>query len=156
MKVSDLMTTPARTCRLSDDLGVPARLMWECDCGAVPVVDDAGKAVGMVTDRDIAMACYLQGKSPQTVLVSSITSRPLVSVRPDDGLAAAEQAMSDAQVRRVPVIDGGGQPLGILSLNDLARNVRPLAKDELGPVPVASTLAAICAPRVPMAVAPPR
>jgi CBS domain-containing protein len=150
MKVSDLMTAPAHTCRLEDDLSVPACMMWERDLGAVPVVDDFGKAVAMITDRDIAMACCLQDRAPRAIRVSSIVSRRLISVRPDDDVSTVEQAMRAAQVRRVPVIDAGGAPIGVLSLNDLARNVRRNARDSLGPEPIASTLAAICAPRVPM------
>ena len=147
MKVSELMTAPARACRLNDDLSVPARIMWECDCGSVAVLDELGHVVGMITDRDIAMACYLQNCAPCGIQVSSIASKGLTSVRPEDELSFAEQAMREAQVRRVPVVDGNGQPLGVLSLNDLARNVRRDGRDSLGAEPVAKTLAAICAPR---------
>src|SRR5438105_10594991 len=147
MKVSELMSTPANTCRLDDDLSAAACIMWDCDCGTVPVVDGDGRCVGMITDRDIAMACYTQNKSPREILVSSIASRALVAVKPNDDVSKAEQAMCSAQVRRVPVLGDRGEPVGVLSLTDLARNVRRNGRDSLGPEPVATTLAAISTPR---------
>jgi Mg/Co/Ni transporter MgtE len=60
--VRDLMTTAVRSCTTGDNLQRAAQIMWESDCGVVPVVDRDGRLVGMITDRDICMAAYTQGK----------------------------------------------------------------------------------------------
>src|SRR5262245_6101900 len=62
MEVREIMSTDLETCRADDTLDRAARLMWEHDCGVVPVVDHEGTAVGMITDRDICMAAYTQGR----------------------------------------------------------------------------------------------
>lgn len=147
MNISQLMTAPAQTCSLDDDLSVPAMLMWANDCGCVPVVDRSGKTVAMITDRDIAMATLLQGRAPHEIRVSDVASKSLVSVQPDDDVGRVEQAMREARVRRVPVVDAEGRPLGVLSLNDLARNLQRGKSNGLSADPIARTLAAICTPR---------
>ena len=61
MKVADSMTRDVRACSVHDSLNAAARVMWENDCGCVPIVDSQGRLVGIVTDRDICMATYTQG-----------------------------------------------------------------------------------------------
>jgi CBS domain-containing protein len=60
--MTDLMTTNAKSCGTMDNLERAAQIMWENDCGVVPVVDGSERVVGMVTDRDICMAAYTQGQ----------------------------------------------------------------------------------------------
>src|SRR5690606_29437634 len=108
MRVQELMTKEVQTCQPHHTLAEPARLMWECDCGVVPVVDDARRVVGMVTDRDICMATYTQGKPPSAIPVQSVMAKNVVSCRVDEDLASAEQKMQKAQVRRLPVVDQDG------------------------------------------------
>ena len=62
MKVSQLMTKDVATCRADEPVSRAAQIMWDHDCGCVPVVDDAGHIQGMITDRDICMAAFTQGK----------------------------------------------------------------------------------------------
>jgi CBS domain-containing protein len=145
MRVEQLMSQPAVTCRSDDSLHTAARLMWDHDCGALPVVGDGGKVVGVITDRDACMAAYTQGLPLQAVPVSRAMSRQVFSCRPDQAIEAAEKLMAEKQVRRLPVLDGEGRPVGMLSLNDVAREAasRPgngLASD------VAKTLGAIGQP----------
>jgi CBS-domain-containing membrane protein len=143
------MTQSVRTCSPQDTLDVAARAMWEGDCGTVPVVDDSRRVVGMLTDRDICMAAYTQGKPLAAIPVASAMAKQVVSCRPDDELLIAERAMQKARVRRLPVVDAKGRLAGILSLNDLARNTgkdragkpRAISADE-----VTATLSAICEP----------
>lgn len=121
MNVGEVMTRTVRTCLVTDSLNEAARVMWETDCGAVPVVDGSGKVVAMVTDRDICIAAYTRGRPLWRIPISTTVSNRLVSARPEDSLHRAEQLMRDAQVRRLPVIDDEGRPVGILSITDLAR-----------------------------------
>jgi len=121
MNVSELMTKPVRTCHIKDSANVAAQLMWDNDCGAIPVVDDGGRAIAVITDRDICMAAYTQGRPLCEIAVASAASRGVATLREDDSLHRAEQVMSEARVRRVPVVDSDGRPIGILSITDLAR-----------------------------------
>jgi len=150
MKVSKLMTTTLYTCRSTEFLDTPAKLMWDHDIGAVPVVDDRGRLVGIVTDRDIAMAAHLCGEPLGCIRVITTMSPHVLSCRPDDEVASVETLMATRQIRRMPVIDERGMPIGIVSLNDLARAVAPkgLTTNE-----VATTLAGVSAPRALIATA---
>jgi CBS domain-containing protein len=120
-RVQDAMTRNVATCHPSDSLNRAAQLMWEHDCGAVPVVDHGGKLVGMLTDRDICMAAYTRGRALGELSVSSAMSTLLHSCRPTDSLRSLMDAMATHQVRRVPVVTDEGQLLGIVSLADVAR-----------------------------------
>src|SRR5690606_32936140 len=61
VKIEEIMTRDVRTCSPDDTLATAAQVMWEMDCGVVPVTDREGKVVGIITDRDLAMAAHLQG-----------------------------------------------------------------------------------------------
>ncbi len=137
---------PARACRPTDTLNEPARLMWELDCGAVPVVDEAGHLVGILTDRDICMAAYTRGKPLAALSVESTMSRHVVAVSPRDTLESVAVLMRQNQVRRIPVVERG-RLVGIVTLADLARycDRAPEAKHQERDVLV-HTLAAISQP----------
>ena len=145
MRVQDLMSKPAITCHVNDTLQRAAMLMWDHDCGALPVVNDEGKVTGVITDRDICMAAYTQGRSLDALLVNTAMAHHATTVTPDRKLADAEHLMADHQVRRLPVVDASGAPVGMLSLNDLAiESIEPDTGMINGPANVAYTLAAIC------------
>jgi predicted transcriptional regulator len=131
---------------MAERLDVVARVLWEQDCGIVPIVDSANVLVGVVTDRDVCMAGYTQGRPLGEITIPSVMSRVLRTCRPEDPLATAMAAMQQAQVHRLPVVDARGLIVGILSTNDLVRlaNTRPAALD-LGTV--LKMLATIGAPR---------
>jgi len=120
MLVKQFMSQSVISCHLDDNLSQAAKLMWEYDCGVVPVVAQDGRVLAMLTDRDICMAAYTQGKVLSEIAVRVAMSQELYSCYPEDTLEQAEQLMRDYQVRRLPVVDRQGQAVGILSLNDLA------------------------------------
>ena len=120
--------------------------MWEHDCGCVPLVDANGRAVAMITDRDMAMAAYLQGKPLHEIVARSAASRSLASVHVDTPLEAVESRMRDWQIRRLPVVDDEGRVVGLITLNDIAlhaslggRRVGALSAES-----ISKTLQAIC------------
>jgi CBS domain-containing protein len=120
------MTVGLRTCTTTDRLNVAARIMWEEDCGAVPVVDQLDQPsllLGIVTDRDLAMACYTQGKSPEQLSVTNAMSKLVHSVRPDAPLSEAIATMKLYKVRRIPVLTESGHLLGLISVSDLLRGI---------------------------------
>lgn len=147
MKIEEIMTAPVLTCRRDDNLGTAARIMWENDCGAVPVIDDEGHVVGVVTDRDVCMATYTQGRGPQDIPVARAMARIVFSCHPRDSLETAERVMSDRQIRRIPIVDDENHAVGMLSLNDLARYVASARKKNGLKREVTETLAAISQPR---------
>jgi CBS domain-containing protein len=146
MKVKQLMSDNLGTVSETDNLDCAARIMWEKDCGIVPVVDATSRVVGMITDRDICIAAYTQNKVLKEIPVAGIGTKQVVSVRPDDSADEATELMQKHQVRRLAVTDERGCLVGLVSLNDLARRAGRDGKD----VPqdgVAKTLAAISQPR---------
>ena len=150
MLVEQLMSTPAVTCSTSDSLSRAAQLLWDHDFGSLPVVDGNGRLVGMLTDRDICMAAYLRGQPLGDIAVEQAMARQVYTCAPGDPIGVAEKVMSQFQVRRVPVTDGSGRPVGLLSLTDLARGAEQDSGRRLPEVTeaeVSRTLAAICRPR---------
>jgi CBS-domain-containing membrane protein len=123
----------------------------------VPVVDDRQHVIGILTDREACMATYTQSKAPQHIFVQEAMAHEVYACLPDDNLAEVEEIMRKHRVRRLPVIDLDGHLVGLISLNDLAReSVRQQTRvqKDLTPQDVSATLAAICQPRHP-AVLPP-
>jgi predicted transcriptional regulator len=94
---------------------------------------------------DTCMAAYTRGAPLRAIPVASTMAREVFTCGPDDELAVVEREMSRHQIRRMPVIDMHGQPIGMISLNDIARASQ--AANSVSTKEVASTLAAICAPR---------
>lgn len=152
MQVKELMTSSPSVCTLDDTTNEAARIMWERDCGAVPVVDRNGHVAGMITDRDICIAAYLQGEPLSQIRVAEVMSRELCVCRPEDEVAAAERVMRENQVRRLPVVTDGKLLVGILSVSDLAQGVPRAATSGSRPQPAESqellhVLSAISEPR---------
>ena len=149
MHAQNLMSQPVITCHTNDSLYLAAQRMWDHDCGVVAVVNDDGKLVGLVTDRDICMAAYTQGRSLDAMLVNSAMSKHVVSTHALQPLEDIEQMMARHQIRRIPVVDREDHPIGMVSLNDLAReSVQPDTTIKQAAHKLAQTLAAVCTPRL--------
>jgi len=150
MNISQLMNRSVHTCRPTDSLATAASQMWEADIGCLVVVGEDGKVAGMVTDRDACMAAYTQGLPLHQIPVSVAMAKEVYSCAPDDSVIEAEEVMRSRKVRRLPVLDSTAKLVGIVSLNDLARESeresgrkgRAVSGQE-----VSATLAAICEPR---------
>jgi CBS domain-containing protein len=99
--------------------------MWEADCGALPVIDEGGRVVGIVTDRDLCMALALTGRAPADLPVRSVVHSSLHTCRPSDEVREALRQMRLHRIRRLPVVDGAGVLQGMLSFADVARVARP-------------------------------
>jgi CBS domain-containing protein len=135
MKVEQIMNRSPKVCHPQDSLSRGAQIMWEEPCGAVPVVDDDRKPVGFLTDRDICMAAYTQGKPLNELRVEIAMARKVVSCTVEDDLGCAAGLMRQNRTRRLAVIDKDGASVGLLSLDDLAceaaRTLRGAKNDEL-------------------------
>ena len=150
MKVLNVMTKDVLACSPVDTLAQAARILWENDCGCVPVVDSERRVAGIVTDRDICMAAYIQGASLAQLRVECAMARRVHTCRPQDDAVSVLEVMKREQVRRLPVVDGNRRLIGIVSLNDLAAeaaNERPLRRKDVTLEDVGQTLATIGAHR---------
>jgi CBS domain-containing protein len=119
MKVSEVMTRDVQTVRADQPVQEAASFMLSSDAGSIPVMDGE-RLIGMITDRDIAVRGVAKGHGPETP-VGDLMTGDLIVVRVDDDVEDAASKMSDAQVRRLPVIDEGERLCGIVSLGDLSR-----------------------------------
>ncbi|HET9932682.1 MAG TPA: CBS domain-containing protein [Polyangiaceae bacterium] len=148
MKVRELMTVNVARVASDEPLSSAARLMWDCDCGAVPVTDSINhRVIGILTDRDICMATWIRDKPPSEIPVREAMSRDLFYCSPDQSISSAESLMRAKQVRRIPVLDDDKNLLGILSLADIAKQSQReglRGASALAPEEVSTTLAQIC------------
>jgi CBS domain-containing protein len=121
MQVREIMTQNPACCSPSTKLPEVARLMKQHDCGEIPVVDGRGQVVGVITDRDITCRVVAAGRNPAEVSAAECMSTPVVTVHPDADLEECLETMEEHQIRRVPVLDGGGVCCGIIAQADIAR-----------------------------------
>ena len=140
--VADIMSRQVSSCHMNESMNRAAQLMWEQDCGCIPIVDDDRRVVGIITDRDICMAAYTQGKALTELPVSLACSRDVQTCRTIDSLANAEDLMTNAQVRRLPVVDPNGVLVGLVSMSDLAHHKRS-TPDKLAQRALATVLEAV-------------
>lgn len=147
MQIKRIMSHPVVTCPVQGTLDQPARVMWEFDCGIVPVVGDDGRLEGVVTDRDICMAAYFAGRPLAEVPVVTAMAHAVIAIHEEESIDRAEMLMRDNQVRRLPVIDNDGRPIGLVSMNDIARLVSR-AKRSATDRDLVQTIAAVSEPRI--------
>ena len=122
MRVSELMHTPAVTCRSGATIGEVTRQMRDRNVGSVVVVDDIGYLAGIVTDRDVALRGVAEGR-PGEEPVEEIMTRNVATVPARADVADAAALMVKRRVRRLPVVDDAGAPHGMLALDDLVRQL---------------------------------
>lgn len=145
--VRNHMKPSPSACSAGDSLNQAAQIMWELDCGALPVVDGGGGVIGMITDRDICMAGYTRGQPLGAMRVESAMSHVVHACSPEDTLGHAARLMAERQVRRLPVIENG-KLVGVLTLADIARVVCARHGNRVPAcVALAHTVAAISAER---------
>jgi CBS-domain-containing membrane protein len=147
MKVQDVMNSKVQSCQPTTNLAAAAAVMWDHDCGALPVVDEAGQVLGMITDRDIAIAAATKGRPAGEISVREVISGTVYSCAPDDDIHAALKTMRQSKVRRLPVANAAGQLQGILCMNDIAlraEEVHGKHVPELSYDDAVSTLKAVC------------
>jgi CBS domain-containing protein len=120
MRIRELMTTNVKSCNEDTDLAAAAKIMWDCDCGIVPVLNGERNVVGVITDRDICIAAATRSVIPADLRVRDVMSREVAVCAELDDVQSALSALKKRRVRRLPVVDDEGRLVGIVSLNDLA------------------------------------
>lgn len=119
MRVESYMS-PAPVTILDDtDYWKASEIMQAKDLHHIPVIDENEKVVGILTRRDLKLAATHFGKAP--VEVSEVMHRPVITIAPDENLAEAARQMIDNRIGGLPVMDAGGQLVGILTETDLLR-----------------------------------
>jgi CBS domain-containing protein len=119
MKIENVMTRRVVAARADTSLAHVARLMWDNDCGSVPVVDAEDKLVGILTDRDLCMNAQFSGRALQELLAAGCMASEVVACRPEESAVDAARRMGAKKVRRLPVTDGEGRLVGLVSVGDL-------------------------------------
>ena len=134
----------AKAIWLTESLADAAKLMWENDCGALPVIKDGRKVIGMITDRDICMAIAMRDTNPSRVSVEEVMTGQVFSVNDEDEIEQALQIMQEHKIRRLPVLNAEGNLEGILSMNDLVLHAKATKAGSLPYAEVMKTYQAIC------------
>ena len=142
MQVRDVVTKQVAVCHAATNAAVAAELMWKDDIGFLPVVDDDGRPLGVVTDRDLFIALGTRNQRASELRVGDVMRTGLSLCTPEDDVHTALNTMMQQQLHRLPVVDETGTLKGILSLNDIARKA---GTDGLSRDDVARALNAICA-----------
>jgi len=122
MTTRDLMTPNPSCCTRDTPLQDVARMMVDCDCGEIPVVEreNMKTPIGVVTDRDIVCRVVAEGKNPSAYTAEGCMSQPVVTVPLDAPVADVLSTMEKHRIRRVPVVDEAGACAGIIAQADLA------------------------------------
>jgi CBS domain-containing protein/nucleotide-binding universal stress UspA family protein len=131
MKIEQLMTRDVETCTPETDLARAAMIMSRRNCGLVPVVArGSGRLAGVITDRDICMAAAMRHVDAHSIPVGEVMTSRVVTCAPTDDARVAMHRMSEAHVRRLPVVDREGKLKGVVSLTDLALVAKPVHSEE--------------------------
>src|ERR1043165_911939 len=151
MKVKEVMTPNAKAIWLTGSLADASKLMWENDCGVLPIIKDGSKVIGLITDRDVCMAAAMRDRKPSGISVEEVMTGQVYAVNPEDNIDQALQLMQQHQIRRLPVINPEGELEGILSMNDIVLHAKPdaAAEDSIDYGDVVKTYQAICQHAVP-------
>jgi CBS domain-containing protein len=155
MKVKDIMIrTPAR-CTSRTNLGGAVEILWNRNCGILPIVNEEEKVIGVVTDRDLCIALGTRNRLPGEITAGEVMSGKLFACRASDPIRIALETMAHAQVRRLPVIDDEGKLEGVLSMDDvvLHSETRSAGKtSELSHEDVVEALKRVYQPELPQIV----
>ena len=120
MKVQDVMISPARSCTPDAATVDAARTMRDNHCGALPVLDEKGGPVGIVTDRDICMALATKNRFPARIFVREVMTPYPFICHPQDAVEEVLATMGENGVQRLPVVNAEGRLVGIVSISDVA------------------------------------
>jgi CBS domain-containing protein len=121
------MTTDPVCCLTTDSAQQVAGLLRKLNVGAMPVVTDheSRKLIGIITDRDLCCSVLANGLDPQSTPIEKTMSSNPAACREGETLDDCERLMQERQVRRIPIVDGVGRVIGIVSLADLALKDKP-------------------------------
>jgi CBS domain-containing protein len=151
-----MVETPA-SCSVNTNLGAAIEMLWNRNCGFLPVVDEQEKVVGVVTDRDLCIAMGTRNRLPGEMAVGEVIAPKLFYCKPEDDIHAALKIMGNKKVRRLPVVDSDRKLKGILAMDDIvlhAQTAKIGKLAELSADDILGTLKNLYWPELPQAVHP--
>ena len=121
----EVMTKKLVCCLPNDTVARVAQLMKRENIGSIPVIESeqTQELVGIVTDRDLALKIVAEGRDAKSTKVEAVMTRKVVTCQADDDLQKALDAMSEHQLRRIPIVDKNNKILGIIAQADVATRV---------------------------------
>jgi len=119
MKVFEVMTIDVGFCNLEDNLTKAAEIMWQKDCGIVPVVDAKKQVAGVITDRDICIATATRNRRTSSIKAADMDFRPVKMCAPEDDVKDALRRMRKYKIKRLCVTNQDKELVGIISLSDI-------------------------------------
>ena len=145
MKVQDIMTQEVRFCGPDTNLAAATEILWQNNCGTLPVLDSDGKLLGVITDRDMCIALGTRNCRASELAVCEVATKPVFTCGPNDDTHAALKTLRQHQIRRMPVIGADGKLAGILCLDEIVLNVQKTeGKEGISYDDVVNTMKAIC------------
>ncbi len=155
MRVQDVMMRTPAYCNPETNLGSAVQLLWEHDCGFLPIVDAKRKLIGVVTDRDLCVALGTRCQAAGRITVGEVATGKVYSCREQEEIHAALQTMAEKRVRRLPVVNEDGVLQGVLSMDNVVLHIESSGfghKAGLSNEDVVNTLRQIYGPLVPQVI----
>jgi CBS domain-containing protein len=131
MRCQDIMKRPVVCCKESEAVQAAALRMRDANIGFLPVCGDAGKVVGIITDRDIVLRVCAEGLDVRKTPIAEVMTRQVISCRPVDDVRYVEGLMAREHKSRVLIVDETGKPAGVVSLSDIARHDKIFAAETM-------------------------
>jgi len=149
MKVQDVMMRTPVSCSPETNLGTAVELLWNRNCGILPIVDAEQKVVGVVTDRDLCVAFGTRNRLPGEIQVGEVATGKVFSCKSTDDIHTALDTMAKERVRRLPVVNQQGSLEGILSMDDVVLHVETGRTADLSQAEIVETLRRVYGPQLP-------
>lgn len=127
MKVQEIMSTKVESVSPTTTLRTTARKLSDLGVGALPVVDENGKLLGIVTDRDVSVYAIAMGHDPQSTEIQKVMTKEVFTCQEGQTINEAAEIMEQHHIRRLAVMGNGDTIAGFLSVDDLAHVSRELA-----------------------------
>jgi CBS domain-containing protein len=131
MRCQDIMKRPVVCCKESEVVQAAALKMRDANIGFLPVCGDAGRVIGIITDRDIVLRVCAEGLDVQKSPIAEVMTRQVISCRPGDDVRYVEGLMAREHKSRVLIVDEMGKPAGVVSLSDIARHDKIFAAETM-------------------------
>jgi CBS domain-containing protein len=119
MILADVMNKKPVTVRPIETVAAAAKRMRDEGVGCVVVTGATRKPVGILTDRDIVLGVVAEGRLPEATRVEEVMCRHVITGRASDTLMEAAMKMAEASIRRLPILDGQGRMVGLVSVDDM-------------------------------------
>lgn len=131
MQVMELMSKNPACCMPTTPLRQVARMMLDCDCGEIPVIDDeqSRRPIGVITDRDITCRTVAEDRNPLEMVAGDCMTKPCITISQNASMVDCCHLLEQHQIRRVPVVDEAGRCCGIIAQADIAQKMDQMAAE---------------------------